>query len=92
MLKINEIQPGQSYACKFKVQTELNDLGEPIPNLNNNSTLKIGDYESFGVLLQRDCENNIVKILDHPSQMQFIVPFSDIWDIDTVEWVDPLDP
>mgnify|MGYP007000256951 len=49
-----------------------------------------GMYEGFGVILVRDMENQQVKIRDEESLFHFVVPFKDIWDIDTVEWVEPV--
>jgi hypothetical protein len=41
--------------------------------------------------MQRDTEKELVKLKDEKSSKEFVVPFSDIWDVDEVEWVDPLD-
>ena len=35
MIKIEDITPGQSYACKFKTKTMLDALGRPAPNLSD---------------------------------------------------------
>jgi hypothetical protein len=46
-------------------------------------------YEGFGVILVRDVENEQVKIRDEESLFHFVIPFKDIWDVDTVDWVEP---
>jgi hypothetical protein len=32
----------------------------------------------------------LVKLQDEKSKREFVVPFSDIWDVDEIEWKDPL--
>jgi len=90
-MDIKEITPGKSYACKFKVETMLDAMGRPAPNLSDVPIKGTGLYEGFGVLMQRDLEKELVKLKDEKSSKEFVVPFSDIWDVDEVEWVDPLD-
>jgi len=90
MYDIKNIVPGNSYACKFKVETMLDDLGRPAPNLSDVPLKGPGLYEGFGVLVQRDSEKELVVVKDEKSKKEFVVPFSDIWDVDDVEWVDPL--
>lgn len=92
MIDIKDITPGNSYACKFKVKTMLDDLGRPAPNLSDRPLKGTGLYEGIGVLMQRDTEKELVKLKDEKSSKEFVVPFADIWDIDTVEWTDPLAP
>ena len=41
--------------------------------------------------MQRDSTQKLVKLQDEKSGKEFIVPFSDIWDVDEVEWNDPLE-
>ena len=90
-MDIREITPGKSYACKFKVKTMLDTMGRPHPNLSDVPLQGIGLYEGLGVLMQRDSEKELVKLKDEKSSKEFVVPFSDIWDVDEVEWVDPLE-
>ena len=90
-MDIKEITPGKSYACKFRVKTMLDTMGRPAPNLSDVPIKGTGLYEGLGVLIQRDLEKELVKLKDEKSSKEFVVPFSDIWDVDEVEWVDPLD-
>lgn len=90
-MDIKEITVGKSYACKFKVKTMLDVLGRPAPNLSDQPLKGEGMYEGLGVLMQRDTDKKLVKLKDEKSSKEFVVPFSDIWDVDEVEWVDPLD-
>ena len=91
MIKIEDIVPGNSYGCKFKVKTMLDTLGRPAPNLSDTPLKGEGMYEGIGVLMQRDSNQRLVKLQDDKSKKEFVVSFDDIWDIDTIDWVDPLD-
>ena len=88
MIDIKEITPGNSYACKFRVETMLDDFGRPAPNLSDVPLKGIGKYEGFGILMQRDLNKELVKLQDQKSKKEFVVPFHDIWDVDEIEWVD----
>lgn len=90
MIAIEDITPGNSYACKFKVRTMLDTLGRPAPNLSDTPLAGEGMYEGIGVLMQRDSDQRLVKLQDEKSKKEFVVSFDDIWDIDTVEWEEPL--
>ena len=90
MMDIKDITPGKSYACKFKVETMLDDLGRPAPNLSDVPLKGPGRYESLGVLIQRDSDKRLVKLQDEKSKKEFVVSFDHIWDVDEVEWTDPL--
>lgn len=91
MIDIREIEVGKSYACKFKVKTMLDTLGRPAPNLSDTPLAGVKDYEGLGILMARDMDQELVQLKDEKSGKEFVVPFSDIWDVDDVEWVDPLD-
>ena len=86
MIKIEDITPGQSYACRFRTKTMLDDLGRPAPNLSDRPLKGPGLYEGLGVLTTRDTESRLVKLIDDASRKEFTVSFDDIWDIDVVEW------
>jgi len=88
MIDIMDITPGNSYACKFKVETLLDTLGRPAPNLSDTPLQGKGLYEGVGILVQRDVDQRLVKLQDEKSKKEFVVSFDDIWDIDEIEWVD----
>jgi hypothetical protein len=90
MIDIEDITPGESYACKFRVKTMLDEHDRPAPNLTDTPLKGVGDYEGLGVLMQRDTEQRLVKLKDQKSSKEFVVGYNDIWDIDTVDWVEPL--
>ena len=48
MIAIEDVTPGQSYACKFRVETMLDDMGRPAPNLSDQPLKGKGLYEGLG--------------------------------------------
>lgn len=90
MIDIKEVTPGKSYACKFRVETMLDTFGR-VPGLSDTPLKGVGMYESLGVLMQRDMDQRLVKLKDEKSSKEFVVSFDDIWDVDEIEWINPLD-
>jgi len=88
VIEIENIIPGNAYACKFRVKTMLDEHGRPAPNLTDTPLNSVGVYEGFGLLKQRDTEQGLVIVVDNKSSKEFIVPFSDIWDVDAVEFTE----
>ena len=91
MIDIRDVEVGKSYACKFRATVMLDELGRPAPNLSDVPLAGPGEYESLGVIKVRDVEQELVELEDTKTSRTFVVPWEDIWDIDTVEWQDPLD-
>ena len=89
MIDIRDITPGESYAAHFRVETMLDVLGRPAPNLSDQPLKGPGEYTSFGFLKQRDTEKELVIIVDQATNREFVVKFEDLWDIDTVEVEEP---
>ena len=87
MIKIEDIEVGKSYACKFKVETMLDTFGR-VPGLSDTPLKGPGMYEGIGVIQVRDTAGKRVQLKDEKSKKEFVVPFSHIWDVDEVEWVD----
>ena len=90
MIKIEDIKPGNSYAAKFKVETMLDSYGR-IPGLSDTPLAGVGIYEGLGVLLARDVDKRLVELQDEKSKKKFVVSFDDIWDVDDIDWVEPLE-
>ena len=90
MIKIEDIKPGNSYAAKFKVETMLDTYGR-IPGLSDTPLAGVGMYEGLGVLLARDVDKRLVELQDEKSKKKFVVSFDDIWDVDDIDWVEPLE-
>ena len=85
MIKIEDITPGKSYACKFRVETMVDTFGR-IPALSDTPLAGLKLYEGLGILVQRDSEKRLVKLQDEKSKKEFVISFDDIWDVDEVEW------
>lgn len=91
MYEMKDLEIGKSYACKFRVTTMLDTLGRPAPNLSDTPLAGAGDYESLGVIKIRDVEQRLVELEDTETRKSFVVSWDDCWDIDTVDWREPLD-
>ena len=87
MINIEDVKEGESYACKFKVEVMLDMNDNPHPNLSDTPLKGPGVYESLGIITIRDTKSQLVELQDEKTKKTFVVPFADIWDIDTVEWV-----
>ena len=85
MIDIRDIVPGQSYACKFRVETMLDELGR-IPGLSDTPLKGVGTYEGFGVLMTRDTKQELVEVEDQETKRTFVCTYDDIWDVDEVVW------
>ena len=62
MIKIQDVKPGKSYACKFKTEQVLDEFGR-IPDLSDTPLKGLGWYEGFGELVQRDCKTELLGSL-----------------------------
>ena len=69
----------------------LDELGRPAPNLSDVPLKGPGVYESLGVIKIRDTEQQLVELEDTQTGRTFVVPWEDCWDVDTVEWQEPLE-
>lgn len=92
-MQIQDIEIGNSYACKFKVRTFVNEKGEPVSTKNIQPGQTVdgapGEYEGFGVIVTRDIQKELVEIVDvNMPDQQWVVSWDNCWDVDTVEWVD----
>ena len=88
MMKIEDIEVGKSYGCKFKVTTMLDTMGRPAPNLSDTPLKGPGEYEGFGVIQVRDLKSRLVELYDTTARKTFRVDFDNIWDVDEVQYVD----
>ncbi|MGY8864692.1 MAG: hypothetical protein ACKVJK_03575 [Methylophagaceae bacterium] len=85
MIDIRDIVPGQSYACKFRVETMLDEM-DRIPGLSDTPLKGVGTYEGFGVLMTRDTKQELVEVEDQETKRTFVCTYDDIWDVDEVVW------
>lgn len=90
-MNLKDLTTGQSWACKFKVTTFLDQGGNVV-----DANLSVGEkhpgspglYESLGIIKVRDVENNLVQVIDTKTQKEFCVDWENCWDPDTIEWID----
>ena len=90
-MQIEQLEPGKSYACRFRTETFLNSQGEPVQaNLSIGAAHPgtPGTYTSVGIIRTRDLAQCRVELIDTQSQRTFVVSTDNIWDIDSIEWVD----
>lgn len=80
-MKPEDIIAGKSYACKFKIQTMLDEFGR-IPGPTDTPLKGVGEYQGFGVIKTRDLEQRLFKIVDTESGRELIVEFDNVYDID----------
>jgi hypothetical protein len=86
-----DLKPGNSYACKFKTHTFLDETGHPVHATN----LQLGqahpgtpgEYQGIGVVKTRDLDKQLVELVDVETNTVHIVHFDNTWDYDTVEYV-----
>ena len=86
MIDIQEIEPGGSYACKFRVTTMLDAQGNPAQLNVGDAAEGPGEYTGLGVIRTRDLDTQLVVLVDVATERTYTVSFDSIWDIDTVEW------
>ena len=82
MIEIEDVVPGESYTCKFRVETML-DTYSRVPGLSDTPVKGVGVYEGVGVLVAIDVKSRLVDLQDVVSKKMFVVGFDDIWDITT---------
>jgi len=84
-MKIDDLLPGETYACKFKVKTMLDKQGIPVTE-NPKDLGGPGFYEGFGIISVRDLNSRCVTVYDYNIDQSFNLNESQIWDIDQVQW------
>lgn len=88
-MKPEQLEPGKSYACKFRIKTYVNEQGEPMeiadlpqePHL-----LKTGVWVSWGVIARRDTANRLLEVEDQQTERTWILNWDEVWDIDTAQY------
>ena len=65
----------------------LDTFGRP-PGLSDTPLAGPGMYEGVGVIQVRDTASERVQLKDEKTGKEFVVPFSQIWDVDTAEFSD----
>lgn len=88
-MKPEDLLSGQSYACKFRIKTYLDDHGAPLDLTllpAEPGKVKTGDWVSWGVIAKRDTENRLLEVEDQQVQRIWILNWDEVWDIDTAAY------
>lgn len=93
-MDISELRSGESYGCRFRVQTFIDADSKPrsTKNLQPGEVLKDakpGEYCGFGAISKRDRDRQLLEIVDLENPgFTWTVSWTDVWDVDTIEWTD----
>lgn len=82
---------GESWACRFRVTTFLDDQGCPVEasvSVGQAHPGVPGEYTGIGIVKTRDCANELVELEDCATHRTWVVEWSNTWDYDRVEWID----
>lgn len=84
-MEIKDITPGKSYGCYFRVVELVDSQGNPAQDTANDSITAVR-RDLFGVIKTRDCENQLVELVETKTGSRYVVAWQDCWDVDEVEW------
>ncbi len=92
-MQMQDITAGESWGCRFRVRTFVNEQGIPVDTRFIPPGSKVpgnpGDYEGVGSISKRDINNRLVEIVDHKiPNRTWTVKWDDCWDIDRVEYAE----
>lgn len=91
-MDIRDVPTGESWGCRYKIRTFVDDQGTPVQAQNlqvgQSHPGTPGEYTGIGVIQVRDIERELVQLQDVETLQQHTVSFADIWDLDTIEWVE----
>jgi hypothetical protein len=84
------IQPGEPWACKFKVRCWLTAEGIPANVIEQQletqpSEYTVGEWTSWGIIMRRDEPNQLLEIEDQQCENVWVVAYTDVWDVDRAE-------
>lgn len=91
MIAPQDIQAGNSYACYYTLRDiTLDEYGRPggLLSMSDLPVKRTGDYEGFGIIVTRDTAQELLEVYDETLKRKFVVPYSDVRDIDTVEYAE----
>lgn len=88
-MEIADIPQGESWACRFRIQTFLTPEGLPMHTQLQPGQAHPGHpgiYQGLGVIEIRDSQNRRLRVWDTALSRSFTVSWDDCWDVDRVEW------
>lgn len=87
-MRPQDLQPGYSYGCKFKVRTYMHN-DEPVAESDipeQPDLLTIGEWTSWGLIARRDPINQLLEVQDQKCLRTWTVHWDDVWDVDVAEY------
>jgi hypothetical protein len=84
-MKPEDLEPGKSYACKFRVRTYLTDNNTPLDTSSipqDPSEWLLGEWESWGLIARRDSQARLLEVNDENCTRTWTLSYDDVWDID----------
>lgn len=84
-MKPEDLEPGKSYACKFRVRTYLTDNNTPLDTSSipeDPSKWLLGEWESWGLIARRDSQARLLEVNDENCTRTWTLSYDDVWDID----------
>ena len=88
-MKPEDLVPGKSYACKFRLRTYLNENNEPLDTSSipeDPTEWLLGDWESWGLIARRDSQARLLEVKDERAIRTWTLSYDDVWDIDVAEY------
>jgi len=80
-----DIKPGEHWGCRYRVEKMLDENGVPVKNLQIGDTAAGPGYvEGTAFIKKRDVDKELLEIVDIETSEVYVVPFANVWDIDTV--------
>jgi hypothetical protein len=91
-MQVQDIVAGESWGCRFRVTTFIDEQGKPVNTRNTPLGGKIkgapGEYASWGVIKTRDTENRLLVVEDQQLKgREWTVAWDNVWDVDRVEYI-----
>ncbi len=84
-MKPEDLEPGKSYACKFRVRTYLTDNNTPLDTSSipeDPSKWLLGEWESWGLIARRDSQARLLEVNDENCTRTWTLSYDDVWEID----------
>lgn len=91
-ITLDDLTAGESWACRFWIETFLDENGEPVDNSNlqpgQRAQGQPGRYTGLGVIKTRDLANRRLVVIDTKTNNEYTLEEAQAADFDRVEWID----
>lgn len=86
-----DLEPGTSWACRFRTVDWLDAQGVPTrahPSVGQAHPGVPGEYSSIGIIRTRDVDSRLLELEDtQPPHRTYVVSWDNCWAVDTIEWI-----